>query len=153
MSTAEELIRFAFKKAGRENDPKLSEAIEELEDIGMDDPRDAAYWAMSHIGLVVDHDTLKLQPCGVDPDLQARMKSLFDRARELKNQAQVKEREAHEVARAAVIAKKGIGPENRIELSFFHNCDGSPTGYCAYDLDSEHGSDECLFCGHPDERL
>jgi len=153
MPSAEDLIRSAFQKAGRETDPKLDEALEELEDIGLNDPKDAAYWAMAHIGLVVDHDTLQLQPSGVDPEIQAHMRALFDAACELKNQAKAKEREAHQLARAAIIARTGLDPNSRIEISTFHNCDGSPTGYCAYDLDSENGRDECLFCGHPDERL
>jgi hypothetical protein len=32
------------------------------------------------------------------------------------------------------------------------DCEHSPTGKCVYDLHSDMGDDECLYCGEPDER-
>jgi hypothetical protein len=32
-------------------------------------------------------------------------------------------------------------------------CPQSPTGECAYDMNSEMGDDDCIFCHHPEERL
>ena len=32
------------------------------------------------------------------------------------------------------------------------DCDVSPIGVCAYDLDEDPMCDQCVFCGNPDER-
>lgn len=41
----------------------------------------------------------------------------------------------------------------RANLSFGSwECEESPTGQCVYDMDSDMGDDECLYCGGPDER-
>lgn len=32
------------------------------------------------------------------------------------------------------------------------DCDESPFGVCAYDLDEDSCCDHCIYCGEPDER-
>jgi hypothetical protein len=53
----------------------------------------------------------------------------------------------------AVRLLKNIPEHHEISLGNWE-CLSSPTKKCAYDLTDENrlGEDECIFCGHPDER-
>jgi len=60
----------------------------------------------------------------------------------------------HEVAKHLCRTKgTGRAPHpNSLYISIFWECEGSPTGYCAYDKSKDPAMDQCLFCGNPHER-
>ncbi len=64
--------------------------------------------------------------------------------------------QARKEARSAqfeVNASKVRAQHPRADLMFGgHDCEGSPTGQCVYDLDSDGGDDDCLYCHGPNDR-
>ena len=68
-------------------------------------------------------------------------------------------REAAEAAEAAlleeqrnVVARYLDDDVDTIATSPYHSCRRSPVGACVYDDDNDPCHDNCVFCGHPEER-
>lgn len=62
-------------------------------------------------------------------------------------------RKDERAAQFEVNASKVRAQHPRANLSFGDwDCVESPTGQCVYDLDSDMGDDDCLYCHGPDER-
>jgi hypothetical protein len=82
-----------------------------------------------------------------------KLKALADRVESLQDQLEEAESEYETAAEPAIRAAKGIPADHYIQLGTWE-CSDSPTGRCAYDMTDEDlaGDDECIFCGHPDER-
>lgn len=64
--------------------------------------------------------------------------------------------QARKEARSAqfeVNASRVRAQHPRADLMFGgHDCEGSPTGQCVYDLGSDGGDDDCLYCHGPNDR-
>jgi hypothetical protein len=153
MDAIKDLIRSAFERSGRPNDPLLEKALHEAEFKThlKNDPRAAAYWCMAPLGLVVDHETLDIKPSAVDLELRAQIDALFSQAHEFDDKARAVRNEADRMAVNRIAAVTDLD-RRRIETQRHHKCDGSPPGFCAYDSDEDPALDSCLFCGMPEER-
>lgn len=55
--------------------------------------------------------------------------------------------------RARDMVTEALSSEALDNLEFgYHECGGSPTNQCVYDIDEDPCRDACLFCGDPEER-
>ena len=153
-----QLIRDDFERSGRGDMVDLiQKALDEARWYDhIDEPERQAWWAIATLGLVLDDDAkeLTIKPSAVRPEVQQQLAKFDTDIEQLERQIRALREQRLSCVQAAVYAALPEPKPDPSDLDFTEtwDCDGSPTGHCAYNTAEDPTCDSCLFCGQPEER-